>query len=219
MTLVRLTHTNTLRIEPAENRVRVVATMGGKTRSLDFDLVVMAPPHVGDQGAASLAAEMGVDLDGQGYVLVANKRLRSASSRVEGVYVAGSAQGEKDVTQAASQASAAAGAIMSALVPGRKLVREAITAYVDETRCGGCRVCTLACPYKAIGFDETTQRAHVSALLCHGCGTCAAACPSSAITAQHFSDGQLLAEIHALTAHPTDPQPAPRRLATEGTNA
>jgi heterodisulfide reductase subunit A len=200
MTMVRLTSANTLRVEPAENSaVKVVATMGGKARELLFDLVIMAPPHVGDPDAVELAHRSSVDLDASGYVLTANKLLKTSSSRIEGIYVAGSAQGQKDVTAASSQAAAAAGAVMSALVPGRKLVREATTACVNDNLCGGCRICTMACPYKAVSFDEERSIAVVNELLCHGCGTCAAACPSSAITAKHFTHEQVLAEILALS--------------------
>jgi heterodisulfide reductase subunit A2 len=105
------------------------------------------------------------------------------------------------VPDASAQAAAAAGATLSALVPGRMLIREATTAIVDDNRCGGCRVCTLACPYKAITFDEERSVASINELLCQGCGTCAAACPSSAITARHFSDEQVLAEIGTLAKH------------------
>ena len=159
-------------------------------------------PHVGDAGAANLAGKLSVDLDPSAYVLTANRRLNTHQSRVEGVYVAGSAEGEKDVTGASSQGAAAAGAVLSALVPGRKLVREATIAAVDENLCGVCRICTYACPYKAISFDAERTLAVVNELLCHGCGTCAAACPSSAITARHFTDDQILAEIDALAAQP-----------------
>ena len=187
-------------------RVTVTAHFGNgdRDRAGEFDLVVMAPPHVGDPRAVAMADRIGVDVDGSGYVLVANKRLRPFASRVDGIFVAGSAQGEKDVTATSSQAAATAGAVLSALVAGRKLVREATTAHVDDTICGGCQVCILACPYKAISFDAEKRVALVNELLCQGCGTCASACPSSAITASHFADDQIMAEIHALTArdHP-----------------
>ena len=201
MKMVRLTSANRLHVEAGEGgRARVVATMGGKARALEFDLVVLAPPHIGDRDAVALATETSVDVDENGYVRIANKWLQTSSSRIEGIYVAGSAQGEKDVPDASTQAAAAAGAVLSALVPGQKLVREATTALVNEKLCGGCRICTLACPYKAISFDQENHIAVVNELLCHGCGTCAAACPSSAITARHFSDTEILAEIHAFAA-------------------
>jgi heterodisulfide reductase subunit A2 len=204
---VRLEVGDSVVLRAAENGTVVVTAKIGdrdRDRAGEFDLVVMAPPHVGDPEAVAMAGRMGVDVDGSGYVLTANKRLKPYASRVDGIFVAGSAQGEKDMSSATSQAAATAGAVLSALVPGKKLVREAATAVVDDTICGGCQVCVLSCPYKAISFDAERKVASVNELLCQGCGTCASACPSSAITARHFTDDQLLAEIHALTAtdHP-----------------
>ena len=198
---VRLEAGDHVDVEAAENgAVTVTATAGERTLRGDFDLVVMAPPHVGDASAVAAAKGMGCDVDESGYVLVANGQLASAASRIEGIYVAGSAQGEKCVSDSTSQAGAAAGGVLSALVPGKKLVREATTAIVNDSLCGGCRICTLSCPYKAITFDEAQAIAVVNELLCQGCGTCASACPSSAISARHFTDDQILAEIHALSS-------------------
>jgi heterodisulfide reductase subunit A len=41
-------------------------------------------------------------------------------------------------------------------------------------------------------------KAIVNAALCHGCGTCAATCPSGAITALHFTDEEIVAQIDGL---------------------
>ena len=182
----------------ANGRVVVGVNLKGGQRAGDFDLVVMAAPHVGDANGVALAGRIGVDVDAAGYVLTSSKVLRPFASRTDGIFVAGSAQGEKNIPAAASSAAATAGAVLSALVPGRKLVREATTAVINDAICGGCQVCILACPYKAISFDADQKHAVVNELLCHGCGTCASACPSSAITAKHFTDSQLLAEIHSL---------------------
>ncbi|TLM78846.1 MAG: 4Fe-4S dicluster domain-containing protein [Actinobacteria bacterium] len=78
------------------------------------------------------------------------------------------------------------------------LVREATVAVVDEDLCGGCALCVLSCPYKAVSFDAEKRRAVVNELLCHGCGTCVAMCPSAAIAAKGFTDAQLTAEVRGL---------------------
>jgi heterodisulfide reductase subunit A len=203
MRVVRLDPAHRLQVSEAPGgQARVTAHIDGNTGSSDFDLVVMAAPHVGDGGLTRLAGSLGADLDSAGFVLASDRRLTTFESRVAGVFVAGSAAAEKPVPDAAAHAAAAAGAALSALVPGRKLVREATTAAVDDTRCGGCRICALACPYKAIAFDEVRSVATINELLCHGCGTCAAACPSSAIMARGFSNEELLAEITTLAMRP-----------------
>jgi len=77
-------------------------------------------------------------------------------------------------------------------------VIEPISAFVDEERCSGCRICGGVCPYKAITFKDDTHTSSVNALLCHGCGTCVAACPAGAIQGNHFTNKQILAEIEAI---------------------
>ena len=204
---VRMALGDSLAVTAGPNgRVIVGVNLKGGQRAGDFDLVVMAAPHVGDAGGVALAGRIGVDVDATGYVLTSSKVLRPFASRTDGIFVAGSAQGEKSIAAAANSAAATAGAVLSALVPGKKLIREATTAVVNDAICGGCQVCILACPYKAISFDADLKYAVVNELLCHGCGTCASACPSSAITTKHFTDGQLLAEIRSLVT-PNHPAP------------
>jgi heterodisulfide reductase subunit A len=61
-------------------------------------------------------------------------------------------------------------------------------------------MCLSLCPYRALQFDEATHRTSVSDVLCKGCGVCAASCPSSAITARHFTDAQIVAEVRQYLA-------------------
>jgi heterodisulfide reductase subunit A len=55
------------------------------------------------------------------------------------------------------------------------------------------------CPYKAISVNGK-KVAEVNEVLCKGCGACVAACPAGAITAKHFTDQQILAQIEGVLA-------------------
>jgi heterodisulfide reductase subunit A len=70
-------------------------------------------------------------------------------------------------------------------------------AVVDAVRCVGCGECIVTCPYVAIARNAE-GKAEINAALCHGCGTCVATCPSGAITALHFTDEEIVAQIDGL---------------------
>jgi heterodisulfide reductase subunit A len=81
---------------------------------------------------------------------------------------------------------------------------EPVVACVWEDRCVSaqgkkCGVCSRACPYGAIEYEEGKAPDIVTAK-CHGCGGCVAECPHNAITQLHFTDAQILAQIRALLA-------------------
>lgn len=195
---IRLDAGDRLEIHSEDMGASVTWTSNGLEQNRSFDLVVAAVPQQPTSSAVNAALVAGVDVDDKGFVIPVHRRLTSFATRVDGVFVAGSAQEPRDIRDATAHAAAAAGAVISALVEGRRLVREAATAIVDAELCGGCRTCVLSCPYHAVTFDEETRAAVVNELLCRGCGTCAACCPSSAIRARHFTDDQLLAEIETL---------------------
>ncbi|RNC67587.1 MAG: 4Fe-4S dicluster domain-containing protein [Desulfuromonadales bacterium] len=58
---------------------------------------------------------------------------------------------------------------------------------IEETRCKGCGLCTLACTRKLIAMSETiTKQGYVTAVMtdqekCTGCALCAEICPDVAI--------------------------------------
>ena len=54
------------------------------------------------------------------------------------------------------------------------------TKVVDDAKCVGCKVCTIACPYGTINFNSDTGKV-VKCDLCDGDPQCAEACPTGAI--------------------------------------
>ena len=80
-----------------------------------------------------------------------------------------------------------------------KVFVEPIVAQVNPDLCSGCRVCESVCEFKAPVFNEEQEIIEINAALCKGCGSCASACPSSAITIHHFTDEQIMAQLHILS--------------------
>ncbi len=170
------------------------------TDSSEFDLVILMAALVPGPDVRRVARVFDVGLDRQGYVEELHGRVDATKSKVRGVYVAGTCQAPMDLGRAMTQGASAAGAVLAGLVPGRKLVLEAIHAEVDPERCAACKSCLSICPYRAVSFNSERNVAEVSPVLCVGCGTCVAACPCGAIQGKHFTTGQIFAEIEGALA-------------------
>jgi len=119
---------------------------------------------------------------------------------VEGVFLAGTVQGPKDIVDTVAQASAAA-AKASVLLAHENVRLEPTVSVVDEEKCRGCGKCVEICLFQAPKLTEVapgTFVAQINPSLCKGCGTCTSWCPSGAITSRHFTDRQVYAMIDAL---------------------
>jgi len=178
---------------------RIMVRTSGTTVMPPADLVVYVPTMGPSVGQGALMGAFGARLDDDGRPVV--ERLRPVQTTLRGLVVAGAARRPCSVSDAATDGAAAAGAVLAALVPGRLVALEAAVAVVDGERCGGCRSCTLVCPYHAATFDEVEGHARISSVLCRGCGSCAATCPTGAIRDLHSDDEQLGAELDALLTY------------------
>ena len=171
---------------------------GGKEKSLTTGMAVLCPASVGPRDAAGLGRVLGLPVGGSGFFEEMHSRTDSVSSKIRGIYIAGASQAPMDIEKAMNQGMAAAGHVLSGLVPGRKLEISPVCAAADAEKCSSCRVCVSVCPYRAISFDAEENTAVINATLCRGCGTCVAACPSGAIKGNHFTSAEIMAEIEAL---------------------
>ena len=165
---------------------------------VEVDLVFLAPALVPAPGSKELAGLLDIPRDRYGFFEEMHDRIDVVSSKLRGVYLAGTCQAPMDIQRSTLQGMAAAGLILAGLPEGKRLEIDPVVAMVDEERCSGCRICGALCPFKAISYDAEHKKSRIEALLCQGCGTCVAACPSGAIRAEHFSDGEILAELKGL---------------------
>jgi heterodisulfide reductase subunit A len=185
--------------------VRGADTIAGMPIELKADMVVLATPMEPSAGVKKLLSELKLSVTPEGWVREAHPKLRPVESVTQGFYLAGCAQGPKDIQESVAQGSAAASKVL-ALFSSDELKRDPTIARVNESSCIGCFSCERVCPYGAIERREIRDRegnlvrvvAGVIESLCQGCGLCAAVCPSSSIDVQGITEEQVHAQIVAI---------------------
>jgi heterodisulfide reductase subunit A len=175
----------------------------GRVVQVEVDMVVLSTAIEAPDDAGDTAALFGLGRSEDGFFAEAHPKLRPVESSTDGVYLAGTAQGPKDVPDTVAHAGAAASMALALLDKGEVTISPQV-AVVDEELCSACKTCISLCPYTAISFIDEENVARVNEALCKGCGTCVAACPAGAIVGRHFTTEQILAQIEGLFRLPAE---------------
>jgi heterodisulfide reductase subunit A len=131
-----------------------------------------------------------------GFLMEAHPKLRPVDTLTDGIFVAGTVVGPKDIPDTVAQAKAAASSASTLMARGEVEIEPYYSTVLDF-KCAGCKSCVGLCPFKAITFDNVKKIAVINEILCKGCGTCVAACPSKAIVQNHFGDNQIIPVIES----------------------
>ena len=175
----------------------------GEEIEIPVDLVVLAVgfmPRQIDDLVKMLKVSRGSDR----FLLEVHPKLRPVETAVNGVVLAGTAQGPMNIQESLSAASAAAAKVASLLGRGR-VDLPPFVASVDSVKCNGTGACVEACVYEgAIALQtleengKKVQRAVVTPANCVGCGACVSACPNQAIDVQGWTLAQYDAMVEAI---------------------
>ncbi|MFA6108673.1 MAG: CoB--CoM heterodisulfide reductase iron-sulfur subunit A family protein [Candidatus Latescibacterota bacterium] len=179
--------------------IEVNERLSGEVIEIPADLVILMVGMEAQHDSEAVAHLVNISRDRDGWFIESHPKLDPVATTTDGIYIAGACQFPKDIPDSVAQARAAAGRILARTARGTIEV-DAMFAEIDEEHCSGCRICNELCSYAAIEFDSAKRRSHVISALCKACGTCVAACPSAAITARHFTDAQIFAEIEGVLA-------------------
>jgi heterodisulfide reductase subunit A len=147
--------------------------------------------------ASGVGLQFGISCSMEGWFTERHPKLDPVATMTDGIFIAGAAQGPKDIPATVAQGAAAAARVQGMISKGTVEI-EPVVATIIEDRCSGCRICNTLCPFNAIEFLEEKEVSYINTALCKGCGTCVAACPASAITGAHFKDDQIFAELRGL---------------------
>ncbi len=192
---IRVEETNDIKIEKDLGGIKITPP---NSDPIHTDIVILSASIQGNSSLKKLSEMLDFEITEGGFAEELHNRLSPVSTAVEGIYIAGCAQGPKNIPEAVSSACAAAGKILSRLLPGDKIKLEEVTAQIEEDLCSGCRTCIQLCPFKAISFNKEKNISEINEALCKGCGTCVSGCPSSASSSRLFTETQISSEISGL---------------------
>ncbi|MDY0296216.1 MAG: FAD-dependent oxidoreductase [Acidobacteriota bacterium] len=181
---------------PQQVTLKVEDTLTRQIIQAAFDTVVLSVGLRPNQGTEKIAAMLKLAKSPDGFLQEAHPKFRPVDTLTDGVFVAGTAQGPKDIPDTVAQASAASSRAIRLMNRGEYAL-DPIMAFVHEDLCDGCGLCVDKCPVHAISLDG--RRAVINEALCKGCGSCIGACPRDALDLHVYTNAQLLGEIESLT--------------------
>ncbi len=162
------------------------------------DLVTLSAGMVAED-TDELSSIMKLNRNPDGFFIEAHVKLRPVDMPGEGIFLCGTAHGPKLISEAISQAQAAASRATTFLSKS-EIRLSAITAKVDTDNCVKCLTCVRMCPFDVPAFNTKEEVIEINEAICHGCGVCACVCPRQTIQLSFYEDDQIMCKIDALLA-------------------
>ncbi|MCY3413879.1 MAG: CoB--CoM heterodisulfide reductase iron-sulfur subunit A family protein [Candidatus Heimdallarchaeota archaeon] len=170
----------------------------GLDLEIDVDLIVLAVAMI-PRPKPAIIENLSVPTDANHFLLEAHVKLRPVESATDGIFLAGTAQGPKDVKESTMSATATS-AKASVLLKKEIIELSPYIATINEDICDGNGECVTQCEYNAISMIPTDngKNAIITPALCVGCGACVPVCPKKAVTLQGYDLDVLTAEVRAM---------------------
>ncbi|WP_420376889.1 FAD-dependent oxidoreductase [Ramlibacter lithotrophicus] len=188
-------------VDGAGFKVTVRDPILDKRLALEADTIVLAAAVIPSAGAEDTARLFKVPLSPDGFFQEAHVKLRPVDFAAEGVYLCGTAQYPKHLSEVIGQAYGAAGRALT-LLTHDTVVASGSVCEVNENMCVSCGACITSCSYGAIEFHATPRgkKAVINPVLCKGDGLCNAKCPTGAVFLKHYTDAEVFGQIEAALA-------------------
>ncbi len=177
--------------DPITNKtiLRAEDTLLRRMIEMEVDIVVLMVGMDPDPSNIELSKLLKTPLDENGFFLEQHPKLGPSSTHSKGVFLAGVAQGPKDIADSVAHAGLAASKVKTLLSVGH-IISEACVPSFNIDLCIGCKICEQVCSPNAIKFGDS-KNPTIDVAACRGCGACAAACPSGALDLPCLNNEQL----------------------------
>ena len=169
-----------------------------KELEVNVDLIVLVTGMV-PRADRRVGEIMKVPAGRDGFYNEVHPKLKPVETVMDGIYLAGTSQGPKNITESVKSALSAAIKV-NALIGKGEIELEPTMAKIDRALCEWCGKCQEACPFDAIDRMEHEGKASavVNESTCKGCGMCLPVCPVNAIQLVGFTDAEIETMIDAL---------------------
>ena len=177
--------------------IRAEDTLLQQPIELTVDLFVLSCGLEPRADADIITSLLRIQRSADGFFLEAHPKLRPVDTLTEGIFIAGVAQGPKDIPDAVAQAKGAASSAACLMAKGEVEI-EPFFAVIRPERCIGCGMCVENCAYGAIELVDDKRFgliAKINEALCKGCGACSGNCRCSAIDIKGFTGEQIYSII------------------------
>ncbi len=165
-----------------------------KRMDLEFetDLVVLVTGMVPRSDSSKISGKLKIPIGNDKFFNEIHPKLRPVETVINGVFIGGSCQGPKNISESV-QSSLSAAVKINALTKNPTILLEPIIARINFEACVWCGKCAEVCEYDAIHPLEMYGKvvASVNESVCKGCGICTPICPVDAIDIAQYSNAEI----------------------------
>ncbi len=173
-----------------------------KEMEITPDLVVLVTGMVARSDAPHISEMFKIPIGNDKFFNEIHPKLKPVETVIKGVYIGGTCQGPKNVSESV-QSSLAGASKITALLKSGTVMGDPVVARIDADACTWCGKCAEVCDYTAIRETVTEAGKHIAGVnrgVCTGCGICAPVCPVNAIEVAKYTDHEIEAMIDGFAA-------------------
>ena len=171
----------------------------GREIEVEADLVVLVNGMVPRSDNNAIASLFKLPKGRDKFFNEVHMKLRPVETVIDGITIAGTCQGPKNIPETVNSALSAATKCYSIISKG-ELETDPLVATIDPDSCEWCGECEKACPFDAILKVEHGKKtiAQINNSVCKGCGMCAPVCEPDAVNLIACSSKEIMSMIDAL---------------------
>ena len=171
-----------------------------KELEINPDLIVLVTGMVPRKDNHLISDILKIPVGRDNFFNEVHPKLRPVETVIDGIFIAGTCQGPKNITESI-KSSLSASVKANSLLNDEELELEPLVAKINLDACEWCGKCIEVCTYNTITKTEYQGKfvAKINVATCKGCGMCSTVCPNDAIDIIGYSNEEIEAMIDVST--------------------